>query len=882
MKKLLLLTIMAATVISINAQQRKTWDFTAGVSDETIENLDADDNWTVTYNDDGSFYQATDASKMYGTLSANGVEIAELSELTFTSTGLSSGSNFILRSTQFRMTRANMGVTFRVAPGATITIRCRSANSSAEDRGFIGDENCTYISGPDPYTTGDNGGVCLGSSVSGASPDSDGNYTLVWQVTEDSDEDSLDVTLSCYPSGGLDIASFMIDEGDETDGDATNHVLYLYDSTYPDYEFGEADFIYDVVANNIVPLLDDADITAVDISTNPTELDKDSLETFSLVILSNALSTSSEYISTILEAVAYVPMLNTSPDLYEAWEWGTIVDAETGTLTIGNKAKSSSIFTNSFGESMLTDGEFAIYPDGGSIRGYEPSDGSYIASDSVWATANGVKAMHIHNSSRNAYMMFPIVFPIESLFDDYADFMENIVNLVMNTKTQVTQSGKPRVSEEYISTGTNVSLTCSTSGATIYYTLDGTDPTTESTVYTGTFFVSEEGTTLKAFSTADGYDPSDINEAVINIYELLPVPTISYDAQGDTTVVTITGNSDEDVIYFNITGSEETTGSQEYTEEIKVTKHVTMYAFVAARGSYLQSELASLDIPVTNENVRLDEVSHFDAASGTWGSSNPTYYNTKSGHPYYSDEIIGTDDDGDTVYGTTDSVVYYAPDGVDWEVKTLGQVIYWQSNSVSHNIGDGSAYNPETALDDDTDATASCVTFGSRGASNSDGVQGPAYTASIQSIVPFQGPFDLVSNICITGSSELTVIAYVTTDTLSGEWEQLGYLKTGTVKRLWKHTVLGYEGTDAVYVKVVGDSGAGVFDLFIKNAGELSEEYINGIVDINAENKGEGELLSTAIYNINGIQQNSLSKGINIIREVYSNGTVKVRKVAVK
>lgn len=882
MKKILLFAIMAMLTISVSAQQRKTWDFTAGVSDATIENMDADDNWTVSYNDDGSFYSATDATKMYGTLTANGVEIAELSQLTFTSTGLSSGSNFILRSSQFRMTRANSGVTFHVAPGQTITIRARSANSSAENRGFVGDENLTYVSGPSAYTTGDNGGVCLGNSVSGASPDSDGNYTLVWKVSEDIEDDSLDVTISCYPSGGLDIASFMIDEGDAVE-EAGTHILYLYDSSYADYTFGEDDFIYFVLADACLAQLDDTDLTSVDIASNPTDLSADSLRYYDLVVLSSALSSSNEYVNTIAEAVAYVPILNTSTELYETWGWGKAVETGTGNLTIGNKAKSSSIWTNSFGESMINDGIVAFYTES-TIIGYEPAEGSYIASDTVWATANGIDAIHLHKASRNAYMLFPIGFPYGDVLDDYADLMYNIVSMLLGTKTEVTQSGKPKVSEEYISTGTNVTLSCSTNGATIYYTLDGTDPTTESTIYSEPFFISEEGTVLKAFSTADGYDPSDVNEVTINIYELLPSPTISYDAQGDTTYVTIAGNSEEDVIYFNYTGSDATTSSEEYTEVIKLVRHNTISAFVAARGEYLQSELATLDIPVTNEKVRLDVVSHLNADKNIWTAtgSNPTYYNTKSGHAYYSDEIIGEDAEGNTIYAPADSVLYYAPEGNDWEIYTYGQVIYWQSNGMTHNVGDGSGYNPERAIDDDTDGTSYCITFGAKGASNSDGVQGPAYTAAIQSTKAFQGPFDIVSNIAITGSSAVNVIAYVTTDTLSGEWTELGYLETGTVKRLWRHTILGYEGTDAVFVKLVGDNSAAVFDLYIKNAGELSEEYVNGIVEINAENKGAGELLSTAIYNINGVQQSALSRGINIIREVYSNGVVKVRKVAVK
>jgi len=54
---------------------------------------------------------------------------------------------------------------------------------------------------------------------------------------------------------------------------------------------------------------------------------------------------------------------------------------------------------------------------------------------------------------------------------------------------------------------TNVSITCATSGATIRYTLDGTEPTETSTVFTGPIFLSDDAViTAKAWN--DGMNPS--------------------------------------------------------------------------------------------------------------------------------------------------------------------------------------------------------------------------------------------------------------------------------------------------------------------------------------------------------------------------------------
>lgn len=62
----------------------------------------------------------------------------------------------------------------------------------------------------------------------------------------------------------------------------------------------------------------------------------------------------------------------------------------------------------------------------------------------------------------------------------------------------------------------NVTISCDTPGATIYYTTDGTTPTINSTVYTSAIPVSET-TTIKAIAVASGYDNSEVAEATYTI-----------------------------------------------------------------------------------------------------------------------------------------------------------------------------------------------------------------------------------------------------------------------------------------------------------------------------------------------------------------------------
>ena len=69
----------------------------------------------------------------------------------------------------------------------------------------------------------------------------------------------------------------------------------------------------------------------------------------------------------------------------------------------------------------------------------------------------------------------------------------------------------------------NVTISCATEGATIYYTTDVTDPTTSSTLYTAPITVSTD-TTIKAIAVKDGMKNSDVATAA---YTITPEYTVS-------------------------------------------------------------------------------------------------------------------------------------------------------------------------------------------------------------------------------------------------------------------------------------------------------------------------------------------------------------------
>ena len=82
----------------------------------------------------------------------------------------------------------------------------------------------------------------------------------------------------------------------------------------------------------------------------------------------------------------------------------------------------------------------------------------------------------------------------------------------------------------------SVTIACETEDATIYYTLDGTDPTENSTVYSDAIEISEN-TTIKAYAVKEGMLDSEIASATYNI----ELPTLTFNKLASHTDVTDNG-----------------------------------------------------------------------------------------------------------------------------------------------------------------------------------------------------------------------------------------------------------------------------------------------------------------------------------------------------
>jgi len=154
---------------------------------------------------------------------------------------------------------------------------------------------------------------------------------------------------------------------------------------------------------------------------------------------------------------------------------------------------------------------------------------TFIANSQTFGSASGADATIHTFSVENINIAGNIVIEIRHITGGSSNRQLVIDNLSWTGYS----GGTPTVATPNISPSTgnfyspfNASISCTTEGATIYYTTNGTDPDETSTEYTEPIYI-EDTTTLKAIAYAEGYDPSPIATAVYTFPEITEVADIA-------------------------------------------------------------------------------------------------------------------------------------------------------------------------------------------------------------------------------------------------------------------------------------------------------------------------------------------------------------------
>jgi RHS repeat-associated protein len=136
-----------------------------------------------------------------------------------------------------------------------------------------------------------------------------------------------------------------------------------------------------------------------------------------------------------------------------------------------------------------------------------------------------------------------------------------------------------------------LTISDTTIGSTLFYTTDGTTPTTSSIQYGGPFTVAS-GVTVKAIATASGYVNSNVASITLSLQTTPPAfsPAAgSYAAPLNVTLSDITPGA---AIYYTTSGAAPSASSTPYTAPIPITGATTIQAIAIANG-YTASPVVS-------------------------------------------------------------------------------------------------------------------------------------------------------------------------------------------------------------------------------------------------------------------------------------------------
>ena len=873
---LCMFALLAAATVS--AQGYRKWDFTQW-SPQTVANLMAGEDWSdiekaggtapTDLSKDNCFWEVTASGTADGTtLMANGSVISELEGLLYTNTtsrslaiavnyqgpvgdgfGPYQGPSYLWMGSS----KKNYFIIPRVAPGTVIRMGVES-HKLTDARGvqlYLGHGTSgTKLLAPD------------GSEVPAPT-----TYTeQEWIVPVDAadvpnDDGTYDIQM--YNTNGCHV--YYIEVGDASE---KSNVAYLYGGSL------DAELTYPIIGQS-----DNYVVTPLE--ANAT-LSFDELTQYDAIVISSTV-TNADAISSLKAIQPFVPTLNLNPQLYTAWGYATLVESPTPFIMVKNTShalfRDLELIPNEENDNTP---EVLPLSGAGTFQALQLTADELFAADQVLGVPYGDEehvAIHAHNLTHNAYLYIPYT---QEVLAGAASplLLVNAVKVLTASKAKVTQAPKPTFALDYKDMQTDVTIKSAAPRAEIFYTLDGSEPTTQSTRYTEPISITTEGVTMKAVALGDGYLLSDVAEQAVDLRHQAAAPAIHMEQQdGQTTVdflVEEIGYQGDVNIYYNYSGSSDVAKSTLYTGPITVTTvGRTIYAFVAVEGM-VNSELVSAPVDIQNPKVRIDVLAHMDANATDYngGSTSTAYYfswgKDKAAYPYYDPESIqeAENEEGEIVTTYTALNPEEEKDFENgWLIRSRGQLVIWENIETGTNFGDNSGYNFATVDDQNPffPVTKAYINLADKNTQPSDASF--PYNAYITTTAKFAGPFDVVANIgsivkpSTDASAEPTkhdIVIEVATDgnTADANWQVLGdTINIVGRNRLTTNITRSYEGTDEVYVRAYlcgHNSKAGFYDIFIANAGEKSQALLEELSGIETLHPSPLKPQTSNLYDLQG------------------------------
>ena len=850
MKKLLTLVLLAASMLTVNAESRK-WDFTSW-SEATVANLNK--GLSANFSSDAEALtpscgwsdiekaNGTQAAAVKGTifwevkaqgdaakgaqLCANDQPIAEFEGLLYVNTTARSlaitinkgdgyqGSAYLWTGSK----QKNYWVIPNVKAGAKITLGVES-HKTTEARGYE-----LYIVPKGNYTSK---GTLL--------KDPDGNTNSVpktyveqtWLVPEEgltdtpNEDGTYDVLI--YNTNGCHCYFITVDEGDNM-GEARN-VAWLHGGT------SSADYTNRPKTG----------FKYTDINAATETVTDETLRSYDAVVLGADLTKDMPSYSTVESNIAYVPMVNLNANLFGY----TLVGGEATELKL-SKAN------DGFWTNLSYEEETSSLEVGKNISVTLPEK---FAGDSVLARQGDDVAVHCHTNGAggNYYLFVNSTSDLIGEYLEWSDLLGNFINEAANSKRSVTAAAQPTFSLAYSNLKTTVTIKCATGKSKIYYKVgDG-----EYTLYTAPIEMTE-AKTITAYAESEGFLKSEEATKDVDIQELAKTPVVSVSKEDGKTTLTVSSSEEGAVLYYSFSGQTTVDKAAKYTDAIVVTEPGTISAFATIEGK-LNSELAQEDFVVSGIPAVTDTISHFTANEADWfnnakvktattdaitlaeaiaagsasGSAKAVYYFGKNTWKYYSDEVDHTETSSvgeDSIVYKPDANAYKAvmsTTNTDWIIETQGQVVTGENNVLAgEGVYTGTAgYFADEAIDEiGGGPSVGKVDFGGKGT-------GDPYTMRVVSTVQFDGTFDVVTYLSNGGTSDLGIELQKSTD--GNTWESVGNLNYSKTQRLFKKSRFHLDEQTPVYLRVAQVSGGSkgqLYDIYVIR----TEGTVTGINSVSA------------------------------------------------
>ncbi|NLH00675.1 MAG: SH3 domain-containing protein [Clostridiales bacterium] len=344
-----------------------------------------------------------------------------------------------------------------------------------------------------------------------------------------------------------------------------------------------------------------------------------SLEDFASAVLDNT----SRLYTTYSTYNKIAPSLSTDCSGYVSYAWGIPSRKTTYSLVgVAEKVGDQSVYSLQVGDCLNKTSNHVVlvsgltYDANGSIIGveimeqtpvitrvtrYGPGESKSLNSLQAYYFNNGYEIYRNPNRDSVYYTPSPVV-PLDG---------ETVASM---------KEPAPKSQTVSFIGGKTVTLTSDTEGASIYYTLDGSLPTRNSTLYTGAITFCSTAK-LRAIAVSGNYSDSTILEYTVKVPQAT-APSASVSSGLSSGNVVSSGSQIKlssvsgATIYYTTDGTEPTSSSKVYNSPITITQDTTIKAMAEAKGMS-RSQIAVF-------TYKVGSVFTVSASAGTGGSISPS------------------------------------------------------------------------------------------------------------------------------------------------------------------------------------------------------------------------------------------------------------------